>query len=274
MEKYSITDYNEELEITINLPERLIQAMQIFDLFLDLLVQEKPEEMSRFIKALENRFTAFITEEFTDVFQVNSETFTGPLKEHIHLIKLGQQALLSFLQFQKYHGQKNITRLRVAFKDFLRCFHFFNFWLAQTLTTIMPRHEAIEFFKRFIDYRTPIIEAGNKYQNIELLYERTKHFLSTGTHNATLLKPHDGTMCVKTSRCMWHEIMEELKDPELVYVTICYGDFAAAKCYNEHFVLTRTQTLVQGKLYCDFCYHDKRIDKALTHPSKSFFDAL
>ncbi len=274
MEKYSITDYNEELETTINLPERINQAMQIFDLFLGLLVQENPEKTPRFIQLLENRFEEFDTERFNDVFRVKSETFTGPLKEHLQLIKLGQRVLLSFLKFRNYRDQQDITSLRVAFKDFLRCFHFFNFWLAQTLTTIMSKSKAIEFFKRFVEYRTPIIEAGSKFPNIDLLYERSMNFLSTGTHNGTLLKTQDGVICIKITRCMWHEIMEEFKDPELVYVNICYGDFAAAKCYNEHFVLTRTQTLVQGKPYCDFCYHDKRIDKAIIHPSKRFFDEL
>ncbi|MFX1300648.1 MAG: L-2-amino-thiazoline-4-carboxylic acid hydrolase [Promethearchaeota archaeon] len=57
-------------------------------------------------------------------------------------------------------------------------------------------------------------------------------------------------------------------------VIVCYGDFAATKEYNENFRLTRTQTIVEGKPYCDFCYHDIRVDPTLKHPSKKFYDSL
>ena len=33
-----------------------------------------------------------------------------------------------------------------------------------------------------------------------------------------------------------------------------------------------TKTLMQGDSYCDFCYHDSRIDKELENPSEQEYD--
>ena len=70
------------------------------------------------------------------------------------------------------------------------------------------------------------------------------------------------------------EALDDLEDKELVYVICCHRDFKYAKMQNEHFVLTRHYTIAEGDPYCDKVFHDTRIDKEVTHPSKEFLDNI
>ena len=63
-------------------------------------------------------------------------------------------------------------------------------------------------------------------------------------------------------------------DPELSYTVVCYSDFESTKNYNPNFFLTRNYTLMQGAEYCDFCYHDTRIEEEINHPSTDFWERL
>ncbi|MFX0094727.1 MAG: L-2-amino-thiazoline-4-carboxylic acid hydrolase, partial [Candidatus Hodarchaeota archaeon] len=78
----------------------------------------------------------------------------------------------------------------------------------------------------------------------------------------------------KTVRCLWADVFEELNDPAFADAVACYKDFSTIKNINEHFVLTRLQTLVGGQDYCDACCHDIRVDKTPQHPSKEFWNNL
>ena len=92
-------------------------------------------------------------------------------------------------------------------------------------------------------------------------------------HDMTIGKLDESSIIAKITRCRWAEIMNEF-DSELSYTLICYGDFEAQKKYNPNFILTRTQTLMQGAEYCDFCIHDTRFKKEIKHPSIEFWEKI
>src|SRR3990170_4965492 len=57
--------------------------------------------------------------------------------------------------------------------------------------------------------------------------------------------------------CRYAEFYKELGDPELGYLLLCGGDFAATDGLSPDLELTRTQTIMQGASHCDFRYRLK-----------------
>jgi predicted ArsR family transcriptional regulator len=55
-------------------------------------------------------------------------------------------------------------------------------------------------------------------------------------------------------RCRYAEMYAKLGVPELGTLLSCNRDAALIEGFNPHVKLTRTQTIMQGDLYCDFRY--------------------
>ncbi len=56
------------------------------------------------------------------------------------------------------------------------------------------------------------------------------------------------------TRCRYAEMYRELGIPQLGPVLSCSRDFALIEGFNPQIRLTRTQTLMEGALHCDFRY--------------------
>jgi predicted ArsR family transcriptional regulator len=56
------------------------------------------------------------------------------------------------------------------------------------------------------------------------------------------------------THCRYAEMYKELGIPELGTLLSCNRDFALAQGFNPEIVLTRTQTIMEGALFCDFRY--------------------
>jgi hypothetical protein len=62
------------------------------------------------------------------------------------------------------------------------------------------------------------------------------------------------TSSFKITRCLWSEIFKDLGAPEVGYAVSCNSDFARTRSWNPKLKLKRTQTIMEGAPYCDFCY--------------------
>ena len=56
------------------------------------------------------------------------------------------------------------------------------------------------------------------------------------------------------TRCRYAELYERMDVKDLGYYLSCRRDAAFAQGFNANIRLTRTQTIMQGAAYCDFCF--------------------
>ncbi len=143
----------------------------------------------------------------------------------------------------------------------------------------MSRDRAIEFYKDFLDHLYQQRRDPKNYiDNVDEELKRWKFSSETWqAYDIIIGKLDQNTIIFKITRCRWAEIMKEFDkefDSELNYTIQCYGDFESFKNINPNFILTRTQTLMQGADYCDFCVHDTRFKKEIKHPSIEFWDKI
>ncbi|MCX5786423.1 MAG: L-2-amino-thiazoline-4-carboxylic acid hydrolase [Elusimicrobia bacterium] len=160
-------------------------------------------------------------------------------------------------------------------KPFLRGYLFIYYYFAKALETVLPRKEAIEYFQVMMDANTRTMSLPKSEKVSDLVFsEEEPRGAFKNAFIMTEFVIDEGRSGCRADKCKWAEVMKELNDPDYAYAAACHYDFEAAKMHNPAFTLTRTGTLTQGKPYCDFVWHDTRIDKDPTHPPKEFWDEL
>ena len=73
-----------------------------------------------------------------------------------------------------------------------------------------------------------------------------------------LLEQNEERLSFNVTRCKYAEMYRQLGIPELGRILSCGRDFALMEGFNPEIHLTRTQTIMEGALCCDFRYHRKR----------------
>ncbi|MFX0115325.1 MAG: L-2-amino-thiazoline-4-carboxylic acid hydrolase [Candidatus Hodarchaeota archaeon] len=267
--------YSEDATIRGNLQGIVKQNLMDLDFILRNFKNERPELIEDLVNDFQNRLQNIITKEY-DLDQLESEKDLEILANFPTLLELSKSAILSFLNISDFENIALDTKPEFQHSDLIRAWFSFRYYLMVSLASILPREKGIEFLRNYIDnniahYLDPRLQADT----IEEFAEKvTKQMVSSKAYNFTVFKQSKGVFTIKFEKCKWHQVMKELEDQELAYYIPCYGDFRAAQFYNENFILTRTQTLMEGRDYCDFCWHDTRIDKRAEHPPKEFWDNL
>jgi hypothetical protein len=152
----------------------------------------------------------------------------------------------------------------------------------------MSREEAINYFQAHTDQNTRKERDPTKYLKELAEIEDEQFQQMFQSHNFVEFKIHSGKQGTKVTKCKWYEVMKDLNDPDISYAVCCHYYFEVTKNMNPNFVLTRTKTIMQGEDYCDFCYHDIRIEPAVDdfcyhdiriepaveHPPEEFWQTL
>ncbi len=182
--------------------------------------------------------------------------------------------LISFENKNLSLSNKDIVKIKAT--DFLRGFLLVHASLLECLAKVVGKNIAIDLFKECIDLHTKEMRnhvVGDSL-DIFLLSENNLPQQFIGAFDAKCFDLKDGRVGAKITKCKFADILSEVKCPEFAYAIACHYDFIACRCSNPNFYLTRTKALTKGDLYCDFIWHDVRINKSLEHPSEKFFNNL
>lgn len=204
-----------------------------------------------------------------------------PIDASKYKVLCDDTALLKAAVLKNYDmmGLKEIPAsgtLTINSKAYLRTFLVKAYYFAKSLELLMPKAEAVQYYQKLVDERTRKDGADAKVENVaEYLFKNTKmKGAFDGAFNYSECEPGPGRLAKAIKKCKWCEVLKEVNDPDYAYAIACHYDFEATKAENPAFALTRSGTLMHGKPYCDFLWHDTRIDQDLSHPPKEFWDAL
>ena len=208
-------------------------------------------------------------------FGITIENNYHTLSQFPKLLKLSINKVLSLVNFDKYKQYSIDEQIDVDVWDLLRTYCHFEYFYVSSLLAIMSRDEAKKYIEnqeaeKVIGQRNP----ENYYETFEDLIKNLKEVIGNLQTQEFIIEVLGvNRMVFKITKCKWAELMKNL-DPEFGYATLCSTDYEIAKNYNPDFVLTRTNTLMEGDDFCDFCYHDTRIVKEIAHPSEKDFQEL
>ena len=268
--------YNKKVDGSLsyltNLHEYFTDRICHTDRFLHIIHKKIPNILSDYLTVFQQTLKQLISSNLLPTSSLNikleyaSNSF---LAQNEELVKILEKAMFTFMKFRTYEGSfKDASAVTLKFKDHYRGVFLVEYYMGQTLCSLIPRPEAFELIKEYTRgyYHSSIFNPKPE----ESLAEHARSSIngSASTHQA-LYYCDSGRLLFNVERCLYAEVIEDMPDNEIKYYFECYGDYFNHTQKNENFVLTRTHTIMKGDSCCDFCYHDKRFIEEIFHPSEN-----
>ncbi|MHA2111099.1 MAG: L-2-amino-thiazoline-4-carboxylic acid hydrolase [Candidatus Hodarchaeales archaeon] len=264
--------YTESALMEVDLAQHISIGLKRLDNFLRTVNDSNPESLILIVNFLIEKYEEFISIPNLEIECLDCTILSGYPK----LREKAAGYLLALLKPPIFKSPPQSFKVSVYVNDRLKSVYFFMYNMSLSLTTIMSKDEAINYFQAFIDKETISARNPNDFlENLRMIWDQNEKFQATfQSHSFINFKISDDVLGSKVTKCKWYEVMKELNDPELCYAVACHYDIEAARNMNPKFVLTRKKTLMQGDDCCDFCYHDTRTVESITHPSEQFWNDL
>lgn len=264
-------EYNPQFIVEFELQKIIDRTSGLLDRFIDFMQKESPDILPQLLDQFKNKLAQY------ELIDISHVSFSYTPKNHDAFPDVFEQiraVSLTLLNYPEYISTEKDGKISVPYWNYVRSYLIPFYLIASTMVEIMPREQAIELYKRSVDYETDQTQkVDGSITCVEDLY-KVGVGTSSPTHTGTGFLTRNGVVGSKTTRCMWEDILQEFDDPELGYAVACHYDFNAARYINKNFRLTRTKTLMQGDEMCDFCWHDISIDTEMKHPPDSFWQEL
>lgn len=275
--------YEPKARVKLDIKPILTNIIIGLDEFVSVIKKNYPTDFNKYLSTLKLEYKSLISENPSnsheyraDMLIAEFENMQPPLKAtDFGFLRLSILAFLSLLKFEKYVNQFDDTQANWDATDLISAMNVFDYYQVSSLLSIMTKENAIKFVSGFIENQLEERRNPENYdKTVGDLVERFTPGYERWRSQEVIIKIEDDKKAImRVSRCKWAEVMEGL-DKDLAHAMICNTDFKNTTIFNKEFILTRTQTLMQGAEYCDFCYHDKRYDNELTHPPKKVFEEL
>jgi len=97
--------------------------------------------------------------------------------------------------------------------------------------------------------------GGNKLSDLE---KGLPLFAQGGALEFEIVEADSEKISMNITRCRYAEMYKKNGMPEFGYLFSCGRDYALIEGFNPDIVLTRTQTIMEGANYCDFCFSLKK----------------
>ncbi len=238
------------------------------------LKEDMPDKLEEVIATLQQKLLAFIPEQIESASSAELVEAFPDLKDYPVLLQRCKLAILSVNNLFQHANDPLETEVVRKIANFPRS-RTVLVLAVQSLTSVLPRSEVVAYCKTNLHRiypasMQPDMHVESLKEHIQAFEGITKQFKG---HNLFFFQDKGYWGC-KVTRCRNAENMKDLNDPELCDASICHKNFPHTKLRNENFVLTRTQTLMAGQDYCDYCFHDLRVVKTAEHPPKEFWDSL
>ncbi|MFX1574217.1 MAG: L-2-amino-thiazoline-4-carboxylic acid hydrolase [Promethearchaeota archaeon] len=265
----TVFQYNKNAKIKTSIVNVIKTCLTSLDSFLESLSREIPDSINLIVEKVKTHYGS------AENFDINIELEYPTLRKYPKLLVLSRDMVLSLINYNKYKQYPIEDQIEVDASDLIRTYAHFEFYYVNSLLAIFSREEAIEYIKTQETKKVQTRRDPNKFiDTLEDLVKDLKTnigFWQTQEAIAEIL--NERTLVFKAKKCRWAEIMRDL-DPEFGYAMLCNNDYEQTKNYNANFVLTRNNTLMEGDEYCDFCWHDTRKSKQISHPSEEFWRDL
>lgn len=97
--------------------------------------------------------------------------------------------------------------------------------------------------------------GGNKLSDLE---KGLPLFAQGGALEFELVEADSEKIRMNITRCRYAEMYQKNGMPEFGYLLSCGRDYALIEGFNPDIILDRTQTIMEGAAYCDFCFSMKK----------------
>lgn len=270
--------YNPGAKIVVNPNELARHNLEQTEWFLKHLIKLKPDLEEEYIEHLEKSINSFLSKssKANPGFVVANHDEKFPiLKRNRTLWTLVQGFVASVLELPSDY-KSSTEEVEVLGLCRARAYDFLSYYRVKVLVNLLGKEDGTKLFKEILarivslerDERVDPAKK-NRISFRESEQRAVEIFVKGEIGDFTFALLDDHRSLLRFDRCVTHEALKELNDPDIAYLASCYiGDI---KEYNHgrRVKLRRTQTLHHGD-FCDELYWDSEVHEEPEQPSLEF----
>ena len=276
--------YNPDAIIKSKLGDRLRISFRIANETIGHVREINVDIVNDFIKAFQTRIS-FVTD-VEGVVEI--ESILESIQDYDNL-KDNHELSILVTKYMFYHLKipmklNDLTReIEVAsFNDALENERI-RYYLARSGSDIFGEEGGIEFWKKVValrlrddrvKYEERFKEQEKSGKKPDTMIENSdwsiERWIEIGLGDFTRMIMDEHKIHYRFDKCITHEVLKDLEDPEYAYISSCYiGDAPTANFPGRHQFLRRTQTLHHGS-FCDELYWDPQVHEDPEQPSLDY----
>jgi len=274
--------YNPDAIIKSKLGERLQTSYRKTNTILGYVKEINRDILDDFVNAFQNRIDFVRGTEGT----IDLESVSELIQDFDHL-KKNEELMILVTQYVFHHLKIPIVLEHLDKEIEITSFNDacenerLMYYLAKAGADVLGDKEGIDFWKKVVALR--LRDERIEYDKIIKEREKTgekgptmignsdgaiKRWISIGLGDFTRAIMDDHKILYRFDKCVTHEVLKDLNDPEFAYISSCYiGDAPEYNFSNKY--LRRTQTLHTAP-FCDELFWDRRVHEDPEQPSLEF----
>jgi len=276
--------YNPDKRIKVSPQEKIRECLKWTDQVLRHLDDIRPEITSRYVVALEGRLLDAVVG-----FRVVPPSFDteemlqdlSHLGNHSDMQDLIIRFICKHLDLPADH-KPGPEEIEVSSLNDARAGRRLSYHRVKALVDLLGREEGIPLYKEIVSrilvaarveserIKKERLEKGEKeISSAENIERAVKVWSEYGLADFTVAVIDDHKVLYRFDRCLTHEALKDLNDPDIAYLASCYVGDAEEFNPGKTRYLRRTQTLHHGD-FCDELYWDVDFHTDPEQPSLEF----
>ncbi|MFX1416520.1 MAG: L-2-amino-thiazoline-4-carboxylic acid hydrolase, partial [Promethearchaeota archaeon] len=262
--------YNPKATIEIDLHAFTLKILTRLDDTLESIKERREDIFEEFAKRVisvwsESEGAADIDYGAVSIGEIEQEL--PNLTERMVFLRPALRFILSHLRSQ---GAKVQTprKTTVLYIDREKAENILFYNVVKVLVDLLGKEEGISTYKDAVDYLADRrAEDEPDTTKIEQFRQGlTGSLPATGGYTFAVADLDDSMILAKFDKCVVHESLRHVSDPELAYYATCYTNMTVANRRNRNVEIRRTQTLFSGE-FCDELYWDPEVHDEPAQPS-------
>ncbi|MGY5858411.1 MAG: L-2-amino-thiazoline-4-carboxylic acid hydrolase [Candidatus Thorarchaeota archaeon] len=265
--------YTEDAAGEINVEGQIRDWLQTMELMFDYIESTRSEIREEYLEKLESKYVGELEGTSVDVGTVgfdkiaNDQTLLGSYPQ---FKDQGLRIVMKYIPLQEGYklSDDNDT---IRWIGYCRAKYTLQYHQLTSLVEILGRESGIEVFKEFVDFWGEELakEPKGTHTIEEVRENRVKAWSTGGAMEFGVVDVGEAAFLAKFDRCVSHESMKHVDDPELAYYIVCYPGARLLEYVHENISMRRTQTLFTAD-FCDEVRWDRHIHPDFEQPSLEF----
>jgi hypothetical protein len=270
--------YNPDATIAVNPNELARHNVEQTEWFLKHLGELRPDLHEAYIESLQRLVGKHLSDyvQIVPDFDIPDLDLKFPfMKKSEELLTLVMRFVASILELPSDY-KSSTKELEVLGLSRARAYDLLSYYRVKALVNVLGKKEGTSLFQEILsrivsmekDERV-VPSKKRKLMFMEGERQTIESFVKREIGDFTVAFLDDHRTLYRFDRCVTHEILKDLNDPDIAYLASCYiGDIAE---YNQgkRVKLRRTQTLHHGD-FCDELYWDSTVHEDPEQPPLDF----
>lgn len=244
----------------------------------------KPEKLGKYFQAFERRLSDVIKDSKSNIGLPDFESIERNLtilKKYPGLEKVIGNFILKLLELPEGFDSAE-EEIEIRYFNIRKASCHLSYYRVKAIEDILGKDEATELYKEIVKYlikerkeQNPpeIPEDPRKETRIASREWVIKQYRELGVGDFTIAIFDDYKELYKFDKCVVNEVLKDLKDPDIAYLSSCYSSGHPSNNEGETIHVRRTQTLHHGD-FCDELYWNDVVHPNAEQPSLEFVRKL